>query len=446
VRVLAVVEISPKKDVRFISRIEDHQTERVDMSKSIHEKDYLNFTITNSLQRGRQDAAFGILVYNAFLLWDWSVAPEQFATLLSIRLSVTSIWLVVAYLHNHPIIQSNLRLVYLGLLHISLNSLSLIGFVAFDQLKPLDYLVVFLALTYAMSAFHIMVKDAAILGLGFIASFTTMLLFRSSSQEFISSNISSVLIAFVLGLAGAIVSERYTRRAFENEKLLQAETNRADNLLVKTFPFEVAKELKFAHTSQARRFEEVSVMFCDIVNFSEASAKMTPEELVHFLNDTFSIFDRLTGEHGCEKIKTIGDSYMAVCGAPSPDQAHAERIVRLAFALQNATSSIELAGRPLAIRIGIDSGPVVAGVIGETRFAYDLWGDTVNTASRMESMAMPGSIRITESTKLRIEGTFVLQALPEANVKGKGIMKSWIVIGLKNPYIKESPDSTHVAA
>jgi class 3 adenylate cyclase len=416
------------------------------MSKSAQEKDFLNFTITNSLQRGRKDAAFGILVYNAFMLWDWSVAPEHFTTLLSIRLGVTSIWLIVAYFHNHSIIQNNLRLVYLGLLHISLNSLSLIGFVAFDKLKPLDYLVVFLALTYAMSAFHIMVKDATILGLGFIVTFTSMLLVKSSNEAFIASNVSAALIAFVMGLAGAIVSERYTRRAFENENLLHAETNRADNLLVKTFPFEVAKELKFTQTSQARRFDEVSVMFCDIVNFTEASAKMTPEELVHFLNDTFSIFDRLAREHGCEKIKTIGDSYMAVCGAPSPDQAHAEKIVRLAFALQNATRSIELAGRPLAIRIGIDSGPVVAGVIGETRFAYDLWGDTVNTASRMESMALPDSIRITDSTKQKIEATFELQELPEAHVKGKGLMKNWIVIKPKDTEIVSEKGGTNLAA
>jgi class 3 adenylate cyclase len=254
------------------------------------------------------------------------------------------------------------------------------------------------------------------------------------------------MVGFAFGVAGAFSSERFGRRAFLAEKALQAETNRADNLLVKTFPFEVAKELKLNQNSPARQFNNVTVMFCDIVNFTEASVQMSPEQLLAFLNQTFSAFERITVDHGCEKIKTIGDSYMAVCGAPIPANNHAERIIRLALALHEAAANITLGDKPLLLRIGVNSGPVVAGVIGETRFAYDLWGDTVNTASRMESLSPVGAIRITESTKNEIGDAFTLQELPESPVKGKGIMKSWIAIGLKQLSAEESPGSTHVAA
>jgi class 3 adenylate cyclase len=416
------------------------------MADQNEEKEFLEFMVHRSVKRGSTDAAFGFLIYNSFAVWDWIVAPQSFKTLWAIRLSITLLWLAVVWFHNHPLIQSNLRFIYLGLLHLVLNSMSLIYYIAFENIKQLDFLFAFLVLPYAMSAFHIRVKDSLILGVGFIISFSTMIFLKASNPELIMSNLSALAVAFSVGIAGAIVGERYGRRSFVDQKLLQAETNRADNLLIKTFPFEVAKELKLNHTSQAKRFDDVTVMFCDIVNFTDASAQMSPEELVSFLNQTFSAFDRMTADHGCEKIKTIGDSYMAVCGVPIPTKNHAERIIRLALALHDAAANMTLGDKPLLLRIGVNSGPVVAGVIGESRFAYDLWGDTVNTASRMESLAPVGAIRITESTKNEIDDTFILQELPESPVKGKGLMKSWIVIGLKQLSAEEIPGSTHVAA
>ncbi len=416
------------------------------MANHGEEKEFLEFMIHRSVKRGSTDAAFGFVLYNSFAIWDWIVAPQSFKTLLTIRLSITLLWLAVVSFHNHPFIQANLRWIYLGLLHIVLNSMSLIYYIAFKNLKQLDYLFAFLVLPYAMSAFHVRVKDSLLIGVGFIITFSTMIFLKSSDHEFILSNLSALAVAFAVGVAGAIVGERYGRRSFADQKLLEMETNRADNLLVKTFPLEVAKELKLHHKSQAKRFDHVSVMFCDIVNFTDASAQMSPEYLVSFLNQTFSAFERLTSNHGCEKIKTIGDSYMAVCGAPAQAEDHAEKITRLAIALHEAATDVTLGGKPLQLRIGINTGPVVAGVIGETKFAYDMWGDTVNTASRMESLAPVGGIRITESTKNEIGDVFTLQELPESHVKGKGIMKSWIVTGLKQPSTEESPGSTHVAA
>jgi class 3 adenylate cyclase len=158
---------------------------------------------------------------------------------------------------------------------------------------------------------------------------------------------------------------------------------------------------------------------------------MAPEDLVEWLNRTFSEFDRVTAEHGCEKIKTVGDAYMVVSGVPIPDENHAERILLLALAIKSASEKITLNGQPLQLRIGISSGPVVAGVIGESRFAYDLWGDTVNIASRMESTAPEGSIQITETTKEAIQDKFVLEKRPQVQIKGKGLMDTWLILGPK---------------
>jgi class 3 adenylate cyclase len=416
------------------------------MNSRIDEKAYRTFAIARAAQDASKDAWFGLFCYNAFMIWDWITVPDNYKILWSIRLTVTSVWLIIAYLHKHPMIQANLRLVYLGLLQLILVSVSLIYFVAFDYSKQVDFFFAFLILPWVMSAYSIRIQDAIMLGFSFVLSFTLVIVAKSSNQDVTVTLLVALYVAFAFGSAAALSSEKYGRRAFIAEQSLQAETNRADNLLVKTFPFEVAKDLKLNHTSQAKRFDDVTVMFCDIVNFTDASAQMSPEELVSFLNQTFSAFDRMTADHGCEKIKTIGDSYMAVCGAPIPANNHAERIIRLALALHEAAANITLGDKPLLLRIGVNSGPVVAGVIGETRFAYDLWGDTVNTASRMESLSPVGAIRITESTKNEIGDAFTLQELPESPVKGKGIMKSWIVIGLKQLSAKESPGSTHVAA
>lgn len=416
------------------------------MAHQNEEKEFLDFSIQRSGQHATRDALFGMVFYNMFAIWDVITVPDNYQRLWAIRLSVSALWLTVARFHKHPLVQANLRLVYVGLLHIVLNSLSLIYFLAFDKARQIDFFFVFLVLPWVMSAYHLTIKDALTLGLSFAAGFSAVIITKSSDADFTFTMLLALTVAFTFGVAGAFSSERFGRRAFLAEKALQAETNRADNLLVKTFPFEVAKELKLNQNSPARQFNNVTVMFCDIVNFTDASAQMSPEELVSFLNQTFSAFDRMTADHGCEKIKTIGDSYMAVCGAPIPTKNHAERIIRLALALHDATANMTLGDKPLRLRIGVNSGPVVAGVIGESRFAYDLWGDTVNTASRMEALAPVRAIRITESTKNEIGDAFTLQELPEGPVKGKGIMKSWIVVGLKQSSAEESPGSAHGAA
>jgi class 3 adenylate cyclase len=171
-------------------------------------------------------------------------------------------------------------------------------------------------------------------------------------------------------------------------------------------------------------------LFADIVDFTSRSERIAPEQVVEVLNDLFSAFDRLAWQRGLEKIKTIGDAYMVVGGLPEPRPDHAEAVAEMALTmLEEVTGRSDPSGRPLAVRIGIDTGPVVAGVIGTSRFSYDLWGDTVNTASRMESHGVPGCIQVTGRTYRRLRDRYRFQRRGPIPVKGKGDVVTYFLVG-----------------
>lgn len=236
----------------------------------------------------------------------------------------------------------------------------------------------------------------------------------------------SVLYLFVtnfVGVLSAIVVylgiNQYLVKTAETR--LTEEFDRAEGLLRNILPDPIALRLKDGERVIANEHKEVSVIFADIVDFTEASAKLTPGELVETLNVIFSEFDALADKYGAEKIKTIGDAYMVVVGVPDAQRRHAEVAVELALEMQGAAAALR--GRThfdVRLRIGINSGPVVAGVIGQRKFAYDLWGDAVNVASRMESQGMPGQVLITEETAKLLPRRFAVVSKGVRDVKGKG--------------------------
>jgi class 3 adenylate cyclase len=209
---------------------------------------------------------------------------------------------------------------------------------------------------------------------------------------------------------------------------LRHEHDRAEGLLLNVLPGMVATELKETGSTTARRFEEVSVLFADIVGFTPLSATMEPEELVDRLNEVFTHFDGLAERHGVEKIRTIGDTYMVAAGIPVPRSDHAHALA--AMALDMLTFA---ARSSLSFRIGINSGPAVAGVIGTRKFQYDVWGDTVNTASRMESHGEPGRIQISDATNDLIKDDFATGLRGRIEVKGKGQLTTWWLVGARRP-------------
>ncbi len=172
------------------------------------------------------------------------------------------------------------------------------------------------------------------------------------------------------------------------------------------------------------------MLFGDIVGFTALSSKTSAAEIVEMLNGLFRRFDQTAGELGIEKIKTIGDCYMAVCGLPSPCADHTERMALMALRMLEATRQYgQEKGLNLQLRIGLNSGPVVAGVIGATKFIYDLWGDTVNLASRMESTGVPGEIQVTRSVYERLKNNFEFTSRGAVQVKGKGEIETWLLHG-----------------
>lgn len=231
------------------------------------------------------------------------------------------------------------------------------------------------------------------------------------------------------------------RKNRELQKLqATAEKARAvsDALLLNILPSPIAERLKArpgpassrSHDIIADHFDEVSVLFADLVDFTRFSACMCPEQLVALLNDLFSTFDAITETHGLEKIKTIGDTYMAAAGLPIPIPDHAVRTAQMALDMLDALQDFNRRHEHLLqLRIGIHSGSVVAGVIGKRKFTYDLWGETVNTASRMESHGVVGRIQISDATRERLDDRFLLQERGLIDVKGMGQFHTWFLSG-----------------
>ena len=218
--------------------------------------------------------------------------------------------------------------------------------------------------------------------------------------------------------------------AVRGRRALAVEQDRSERLLLNVLPAPIAARLKQGEAVIADRFPEVSVRFVELVDFTRSSDRSTPERVVQVLDDLFTAFDRLAERHGLEKIKTIGDAYMAVGGLPEPRPDHAQAVAEMALALREETARHrDPSGQPLALRIGIDTGPVVAGVIGTTKFSYDLWGDTVNTASRMESHGVVGCIQVTERTYRRLRDGYRFERRGPIQVKGKGELVTWFLVG-----------------
>jgi adenylate cyclase len=243
---------------------------------------------------------------------------------------------------------------------------------------------------------------------------------------------STMLALNVIGTASVAFTLLATFAHQRNAALtaLRAEQEKSEALLLNILPRPIAERLKAAPDTIADDFAAASILFADVVGFTPLSQRLPPAELVGVLDRLFSQFDVLVERHGLEKIKTIGDCYMAASGVPDPGPDHARKAALLALEMRDVLATSGVAGQPgLELRIGINSGPVVAGVIGTKRFLYDLWGDAVNTASRMESHGTPGEIQITGATYELLKDEFVCRRRGTILVKGKGMMETWYLVG-----------------
>jgi class 3 adenylate cyclase/CheY-like chemotaxis protein len=210
---------------------------------------------------------------------------------------------------------------------------------------------------------------------------------------------------------------------------LDREKRISEALLLNILPLSIANRMRAGEVAIADKVTEATILFCDLVGFTALSGRLSAEQTVDFLGRIFTTFDKLAAEAGVEKIKTIGDAYMAAAGIPEPQADHAFRIASLAPRMLQAVRAVsETTGLDLQARIGIHSGPIVAGVIGTHKFAYDVWGDSVNTASRMESHSVTGRIHVSGDTRRALDGRFRFEPRGQIEVKGKGLMETYFLV------------------
>ena len=258
---------------------------------------------------------------------------------------------------------------------------------------------------------------------------------RQKIVKYISFVIAGLILLLAVGL--------YRRNKFiqKTKQIIEEEKNRSDKLLLNILPEETAIELKESGKVQAKQFNSVTVLFTDFKGFTQYSEHLSPEALVETIGFYFSKFDEIVKSYGLEKIKTIGDAYMCAGGLPFPTEDHAKKMIMAAFEIAEFVDETkrneEASEKVFDIRIGINTGPVVAGVVGRTKFAYDIWGDTVNVASRMESKSEPGKINISENTYDLVKEDFDCEYRGQIEAKNRGKLKMYFVNGKKDTNVSK---------
>jgi class 3 adenylate cyclase len=237
------------------------------------------------------------------------------------------------------------------------------------------------------------------------------------------NNTFFLVAALMMAAFSGYTRERAERVNYRQSLIIEQERRKSETLLLNILPREVSEQLKSSSGTIARRFGEASILFADIVGFTVLSARMGAEETVGLLNRVFSFFDSLVDKYDLEKIRTIGDNYMVVAGVPRPCPDHAGSLASMALEMRDYAATL-----PLELRIGLSCGPVVAGVIGRKKFQYDVWGEAVNAASRMESHGLPGQIQITGAAHELLQGKFLCRHRGRISVKGIGPMDTWLLL------------------
>ncbi len=243
--------------------------------------------------------------------------------------------------------------------------------------------------------------------------------------------VSAVVFAAIMVVATVWYAMREVARA---EMAMEAEYQRSEALLTNILPATIATRLKDpSRNIIADKYEDASILFADIAGYTKRASDTTPSELVRFLDTLYTDLDALVDRHGLEKIKTSGDSYMVVSGVPEPRADHLEALACLALDMADAVADLkDPQGREVPLRIGLAAGPVVAGVVGSRKFFYDVWGDAVNVASRMESTDVEGRIQVPQAVYERLKNGYVLEERGDVAIKGKGVMHTWYLVGRRN--------------
>ncbi|MFY0612405.1 MAG: hypothetical protein JXQ99_12810 [Hyphomicrobiaceae bacterium] len=379
----------------------------------------------------RLGSAIGIAAFLGYQFWDLMLDPNALQKTGPIRLVVIAAFAIAIGLTYLPIIRDQPS--HIPWLALAVYSTVAIGFGLVLARLPEGFLAGVSGFILGMIFIPMFVYkfwQAVVIVLPLIVlPLLTMAFAGATRFEIINA------LAWIGGGAGFVIGFAYlvdimNRRAFQLEKMLQREKQRSDQLLLNILPAEVAERLKAGEEPLADHREAVTVLFADLVGFTNMSRQMPAADLVALLNDLFSRFDALVEANGAEKIKTIGDSYMVASGLTESSADHVEQIACLALGMRDAFGEFRAQhGLDLKLRIGVHSGAVVAGVIGKQKFAYDLWGDTVNVASRMESEGLPDEIQISASAWNSLSDKYRAEPRGEIEIKGHQPTMTYLLKG-----------------
>jgi len=308
---------------------------------------------------------------------------------------------------------------------------ALLAIVAADgRARYVHFAGLVLAVLGAHTVFRLSVPAAALVSATALAGFAAVARLLDPTGVALAQGLVALGVAWWVGGFAGIHIEWYARRTFRELRSAEEERSRCDALLLDIFPAPVAEKLKREVGGPiAELYGEASVLFADIVEFTRWSSDLEPEDLLRALNAVFAELDRIASDHGIIRIKTIGDAYMAASGVPDRTEIHLERMADAALAIRDRFGAGIDEVPPLRLRIGVAAGPLVAGVIGEKRSSYDLWGDVVTTASRMAAQGVPGEIQVPGDVVERLRGRFRFRSRGEVEIKGKGPMETWILEG-----------------
>jgi adenylate cyclase len=395
-------------------------------------------TVPPSVARYDQRMYFSMLLANVMALLLHFIWIFVFGSLGLTTLSLVNIGSVAIWIFNIALIRGRgavLTAVVIGSLEVLGHQFLAIYYFGWGYGFQY-FLLVIVAFAFMMN-FRNMVIPVSL----FIACLISFLWYYYSVQYWLPHNDADPAIRETFLMANvttaftilAIMSYVYSEAARKAEAKLELEQQKSEKLLLNILPASIAERLKESTSIIADHFESTTVLFADIVGFTALAERISPTEVVTRLNRIFCAFDDLADRYRLEKIKTIGDAYMVAGGFPDQRDGHANDVSSMALDMLAAIEAGNRTGeQPMSIRIGIHTGPAVAGVIGVKKFVYDVWGDTVNTASRMESSGLPGRIQLSQQTALLLDADFDVQERGKVEVKGKGCMTTYWLVGRDN--------------
>jgi adenylate cyclase len=411
------------------------------------ESEFLASYKERTLRFVRMGLGVAVFLYLASNAWDYTVDPRNawktgliraavsMAFLTTLALSLRPAWF---FRVDQPLMAANCILAGTALLAVV---------TILEGGSQYAVACVLLIFMYVFGFVRLLFSTAVIAAAVITVEYDALAIYLGQPLPALISNNFLLLCGIVIGASTTRLLEGSSRRHFLTRKDLDAEKSRADSLILSIFPRDVAKRLESGERIIAESHGEGTVLFADLVGFSTLARRLSPTHLVEVLNDIFSIIDQLTEQHGVEKIKTIGDAYMAVSGVTNRVVNSAEPMADFALQLLDEIKSYAKAHNyPIAVRVGVSTGQIVNGVIGSKKPSFDLWGDTINLASRMESHGEAGCVQVNETAYWRLQEKYRLEKRGTVNVKGIGEVETYFLKGKKPSHLQLVDEAAAVAA